>query len=189
MGLTLNTDSLTIPTPPVVAPDIGAYEFITQIVSTDASTIEFSNVFTTTYDMYKITATNVGGSTSNINLLAKLQVTNGNFSNYDNFLRLVPNSVSSFSTGGGNAFTYNQNNTGSDAQRCNFTVEIYNPRSSNAKHAMFDGCGYSGFSNIVVNRIHTMLQATTTAEQTGIQFYPNTGTLTGTFRLYGLSKT
>lgn len=192
MGLTLNTNSLTIPVveqAAAVAVDIGAYEFISQIVSTDASTIEFSNVFTTTYDIYKITGTNVGGSVSNISLRAQVEKASGVYAAYDYYNRLNPNSTSTFTYGAGDYWTTAQNNTGSDAQRFNFTVDIFNPRSSNAKHALFWGCGYSGFSNIPVNWIMAALQNTSTDEQTGIKLYASSGTLTGTFRLYGLSKT
>ena len=169
-------------------PADSGFKFISEIVSTDSSTIDFSNVFTTTYDVYKITATNVGSNTSNIDLKAKLETASG-FANYNYYLRLTPNSTSVWSYGGSTIFTTNQNNTGSDAQRCNFTVEIYNPLSTNAKHAIFNGSGYSGYSNVVLNKIDAVLQSYETADQTGIQFFASSGTITGTFRLYGLSKT
>lgn len=191
MGLTLNTNSLTIPTvetAAAAAPDIGAYEFISQIVSTDASTIDFSNVFTTTYDVYKITCTNVGGSVNGTSYKA-LYESGGSFSDFNYYLRLVPGNSTTFSYTSGNAFTNNQNNSGSAAQKMNFTIDILNPLSTNAKHALFNGCGYSGFSPIPVNKIDAVLQAYTTNDMTGIQIKANSGTIHGTYRLYGLSKT
>tara|TARA_B100001057_G_C22545150_1_gene831235 strand:+ start:178 stop:747 length:570 start_codon:yes stop_codon:yes gene_type:complete len=189
MGLTLNTDSLTIPTPPVAAaPDIGAYEFISQIVSTASSTVDFSNVFTTTYDVYKITCTNVGGSVNGTSYKA-LYESGGSFSDFNYYARVNANNPPVFAYSSGNVFTINQNNSGSAAQKMNFTIDILNPLSTNAKHALFNGCGYSGFSPIPVNKIDAVLQAYTTNDMTGIQIKPNSGTIHGTYRLYGLSKT
>ena len=67
-------------------------------------------------------------------------------------------------------------------------MDIFNPRSTNAKIAMVQGAGQSGFSSIPVNIIHAWLLSDFTTEQTGIQFYASSGTLTGTFRLYGFAK-
>tara|TARA_R100001460_G_scaffold29009_4_gene57784 strand:- start:257 stop:832 length:576 start_codon:yes stop_codon:yes gene_type:complete len=191
MPLTLNTNSLTIPTvetSAVAAPDIGAYEFISEIVSTDASTVDFSNVFTTTYDVYKMTCTNVGGSVNGTSYKA-LYESGGSFTDFNYYARVNATNPPVFAYGSGNAFTINQNNSGSDAQRMNFTITIYNPLSTNAKHAVFNGSGYSGFSGIPVNKIDAVLQAYTTNDVTGIQIKPNSGTIQGTYRLYGLSKT
>lgn len=173
------------------APNVGAWKFLSEIVSTDSTFITFSNVFNSTYDNYRITANNVGGTTTNVNYKAQVEFSNniGSFTNYNYFARLVPQSTSTFTYGGGANFTENQNNTGSAAQRCNFTVDILNPRSTNAKHAIFNGSGYSGYSSIPVNWIFSVLQNYTETEQTGIRFKGNSGTMTGTFRLYGFSKT
>lgn len=190
MGLTLNSNSLTLESSggaAVVAPDIGAWEFISEVVSTDATSIDFSNAFTSTYDLYRITATNVGSDTTNVSYNAFLEQ-NGAFGAYQYRNYLTPNSTSTFSYGGSHTFTQNQNNNNSIGQRANFVVDIYNPLSSNAKIAQFYGCGYSGFGNIVVNQIFTTLLDSSTTEQTGIRFSASSGTMTGTFRLYGLSK-
>jgi hypothetical protein len=191
MGLTLNSNSLTLESSgeaaAAVAPDIGAWEFISEVVSTDATSIDFSNVFTSTYDLYRITATNVGSNTSNVSYNAFLEQ-NGSFGAYTYRSYLNPSSTSSITYTGSHSFTENQNNTGSDAQKANFVVDIYNPLSNNGKVAQFYGCGYSGWSSIVVNQIFTTLLGASTAEQTGIRFSASSGTMTGTFRLYGFSK-
>ena len=190
MGLTLNSNSLTLESSgeaAVVAPDIGAWEFISEVVSTNATSIDFSNAFTSTYDLYRITATNVGSDTTNVNYTASYE-SGGSFSAYTYRNYLIPNSTSTFNYTGSSTFTQNQNNTGSDAQRANFVVDIYNPLSTNAKVAQFYGCGYSGWSSIVVNQIFTTLLDPITADQTGIRFSASSGTMTGTFRLYGFSK-
>tara|TARA_R110002020_G_scaffold451902_1_gene666129 strand:+ start:384 stop:944 length:561 start_codon:yes stop_codon:yes gene_type:complete len=167
----------------------GAYTFISEVVSTDASTIDFSNVFTSTYDLYRITATNVGSNNTNVTYSGALEFGASGYSAYQYYLRLTPNSTSTFTYGGGGVFTLNQNNTGSAGQRANFVVDIYNPLSTNAKTAQFYGVGYAGFSGIPVNQIFTALLHSNTADQTGIRFSSSAGTMTGTFRLYGFSKT
>ena len=167
----------------------GAWTYISEVVSTSSTTVDFSNVFTTTYDNYRITANNVGSDTSNINLGAKVEFDGsvGSYTAYDYYNALYPNNPPPFSYSGGTIFSYHQNNTGSDAQRANFFCDIYNPRSSNSKTASIRGVGYSGFSGIPVNAIDAWLLATSTTEQIGIQFYADSGTITGTLRLYGFA--
>ena len=167
----------------------GAWTFISEVVSTSSTTVDFSNVFTTTYDNYRITANNVGSDTSNINLGAKVEFDGsvGSYTAYGYYNALYPNNPPPFSYSGGTIFSYHQNNTGSDAQRANFFCDIYNPRSSNSKTTSIRGVGYSGFSGIPVNAIDAWLLATSTTEQIGIQFYADSGTITGTFRLYGFA--
>ena len=167
----------------------GAWTYISEVVSTSSTTVDFSNVFTTTYDNYRITANNVGSDTSNINLGAKVEFDGsvGSYTAYGYYNALYPNNPPPFSYSGGTIFSYHQNNTGSDAQRANFFCDIYNPRSSNSKTTSIRGVGYSGFSGIPVNAIDAWLLATSTTEQIGIQFYADSGTITGTFRLYGFA--
>lgn len=168
----------------------GAWTFISEIVSTSSTTVDFSNVFTTTYDNYRITANNVGGDTTNVSYSASVEysTSTGSYSAYNYYQRLDPSSASTFSYAGGNIFTNNQNNTGSAAQVSNWYVDILNPRSSNAKHAIFIGSGYSGFAGSPVACIFTFLQEYSGTEQSGIRFEASSGTLTGTFRLYGFAK-
>lgn len=173
------------------APNVGAWKFLSQVVSTDSTTIDFSNVFDSTYDNYRITANNVGSNTTNVNLSASYQrAINGNYSAYDYFQRLNPSGgQSTFSFGGGGIFTNNANNTGSIAQRANFTVDILNPYSTDAKWAVFTGGSYAGFASTSVSQIFTFLMTYLDTPQSGIRFQTSSGTMTGTFRLYGFSKT
>lgn len=173
-----------------VAAGGGAWTFLSEVVSTSSTTIDFSNVFDSTYDNYRITANNVTGSTNGTAYKASLQkATNGAYVDYDYRNKMNTNNTSTFGYSGSTHFLHDQNNSGSAAQRANFTVDILNPRSSNAKHAIFNGCGYSGFNAIPVNQIFVVLQAITEIEQSGIRFSCTSGTITGTYRLYGFSKT
>ena len=173
-----------------VAAGIGAWKFLSEVVSTDSTFITFSNVFDSTYDNYRITANNVGGSVTNVNYKAQYELaSNGNFADYNYYQMLNPASTSTFSYGGGTIFTNNQNNTGSTAQRSNWVVDILNPNSTNAKYAIFTGGGYSGFAGSPVALILTWLLDYQEYPHSGIRFKANSGTMTGTFRLYGFSKT
>jgi len=174
-----------------VAAGIGAWKFLSEIVSTSSTTIDFSNAFNSTYDNYRITANNVGSNTTNVNLSASYQrASNGNYSAYDLFQRLNPSSgQSTFSYGGGGIFANNANNTGSIAQRANFTVDILNPYSTDAKWAVFTGGSYAGFASTSAAQIFTFLLTYFDSPQSGIRFQTSNGTMTGTFRLYGFSKT
>lgn len=174
-----------------VAPGIGAWKFLSEVISTASTTIDFSNVFDATYDNYRITANNVGSNTTNVNLSASYQrASNGNYYAYDYFQRLNPSSgQSTFSYGGGGIFANNSNNTGSIAQRANFTVDILNPYSTDAKWAVFTGGSYSGFASTSAAQIFTFLMTYFDSPQSGIRFQTSSGTMTGTFRLYGFSKT
>ena len=169
----------------------GAWTFISEVVSTSSTTVDFSNVFTTTYDNYRITANNVGSDTSNINYFAKVEFDGsvGSYTAYDYVVYMNAASTPYYGYSGGTFFAINQNNTGSDAQRANFYMDIFNPRSTNAKTLLAKGVGYSGYSSIPVNSIDSYLLSTSTTEQTGVQLYAGgSGTITGTFRLYGFAK-
>lgn len=169
----------------------GAWEFISEVVSTSSTTIDFSNVFNSTYDNYRITANNVGSNTSNVNYSASVELSNniGGYYAYQYFIRLHPSSTSTWTYGGGGEFANNQNNTGSAAQRSNFVADIFNPRSSNSKGVNFYGNALCGFGTISFQYILSALQFNSpTTEQTGIRFQASSGTMTGTFRLYGFAK-
>ena len=174
------------------APGIGAWKFLSEVVSTSSTTIDFSNVFDSTYDNYRITANNVGSNTTNVNLSASVELSNniGTYSAYQYYIRLHPSSTSTWTYGGGGVFTQNLNNTGSAAQRSNFVADIFNPVSTNSKGVNFYGTGLCGFGTISFQYILSALQYNSpTTSQSGIRFQASSGTLTGTFRLYGFSKT
>jgi len=168
----------------------GAWTFISEVVSTSSTTVDFSNVFTSTYDNYRIMANNVGGDTANVNYGAKVEFDGsaGSYTAYDYHVFLYPNNPPVYQYAGGSLFTHHQNNTGSAAQRSNWYVDIFNPLSTNSKTVSVRGVGYSGYSGIPVNTIDAWLLGTSTTSQIGIQFYASSGTLTGTFRLYGFAK-
>ena len=166
----------------------GAMVFLSEVTTAGASTVDFSNVFDATYDVYKIVATNIGGTVTNTQLLAHNEI-NGTFSAFGYYNRLTGANPQVFQYGGGTAFLSNHNNTGSDAQRTNFIATIQNPISTNVKSVMFEGVSYCGFdaigggTNILGN-----LASTTTADMTGIRFLTSSGNISGTFRLYGIAK-
>ena len=168
----------------------GAWTYISEVVSTSSTTVDFSNVFTTTYDNYRIVANNVGGDTSNVHWHANVEFSGsiGSYTAYGYYVYLAANNPPNYGYSGGNYICLNQNNTASDAQRANFYMDIFNPRSTNSKTLLAKGVGYSGYSSIPVNVIDSYLLNTSTTEQTGVQFYASSGTLTGTFRLYGFAK-
>ncbi len=187
----LKTDGNGVTTWSDIPASGGAWTYISEVVSTSSTTVDFSNVFTTTYDNYRIVANNVGSNTTNIHFTASIELSNniGSYQAYQYFIRVDPNQTPVWSYGGGNEFSRNQNNTGSVAQRANFVADIYNPRSSNAKGVNFYGTGLCGFGNISFAYINSALQFNSpTTEQTGIRFAASSGTLTGTFRLYGFAK-
>lgn len=174
------------------APNVGAWKFLSEIVSTDSTTIDFSNVFDSTYDNYRITANNVGSNTTNVNLSASVErSTNiGTYHAYQYYIRLHPQSTSTWTYGGGGVFAQNVNNTGSEAQRSNFVADIFNPVSTNSKGVNFYGNGLCGFGTISFQYILSALQYNSpTTPQSGIRFQASSGTITGTYRLYGFSKT
>ena len=186
----LKTDGNGVTTWSDIPASGGAWTYLSEVVSTSSTTVDFSNVFSSTYDNYRIVANNVGGNTTNVNIGAKVEFSNniGSYTAYAYHVFLYPNNPPAYQYAGGSLFTHHQNNTGSAAQRCNFYVDIFNPLSTNAKSLLAHGVGYSGFSAISVNVIHAWLLDYTTTNQSGIQFYASSGTLTGTFRLYGFAK-
>ena len=186
----LKTDGNGVTTWSDIPASGGAWTYLTEITSTTSSNISFSNVFTSTYDHYRIVATNIGGNTTNVNIEARVEFSNNltSYTAYDYSVFLYPNNPPVWSYGGVTTFAHHQNNTGSTAQRCNFVVDILNPRSTNAKIFLAKGAGYSGYSGIPVNVIDAFMLNYSTTEQSGIRFRPSSGTISGTFRLYGFSK-
>ena len=185
----LKTDGNGVTTWSDIPASGGAWTYISEVVSTSSTTVDFSNVFDSTYDNYRIVANNVGSNTTNVHYLAKLEFSNsiGSYTAYDYYVYLAANNPPNYGYTSGGYITFNQNNINSPGQRANFYVDIFNPRSTNAKMLLAKGLGYSGFSSIPVNVIDSYLINYNTAEQTGVQFYASSGTITGTFRLYGFA--
>ena len=98
----------------------GAWTFISEVVSTSSTTVDFSNVFTSTYDNYRIVANNVGSNTDNIHFRANLEFSTniGNFgTSYAYAVYLNANNPPTYGYAGWNYFTLNQNNTAAANQR------------------------------------------------------------------------
>lgn len=175
----------TAPAAPVAA---AGMTLLSTVTTTDAATVDFLNVFDAKYDVYQIVATNVGGSVTNTQLRAHIE-RGGVYSAFTYYNRLTGANPQVFQYGGGSAFLSNHNNTGSDAQRTNFIATIQNPVSTNVKSVMFSGVSYCGFDSIGGGtNILGNLADTSTASMTGIRFLASSGNISGTFRLYGITK-
>jgi hypothetical protein len=157
-----------------------ALTLIKKVDFTTASTIDFSNSFSSTYDMYCIQGSLTSSSNGDLNFRWRVSGSDDSTSNYSYQLADINN------TSANNARISSQTAgrlVGINASaRTSLKIELYNPFLSSTKHWV----GHAGVNvdtAVYVNQITGGFNNTNSF--TGMTIYPSTGTVTGTLRIYG----
>lgn len=176
----------------VAAPGGGSWIYISTVTASAASTVDVTGMGST-YDMYMIVAQNVSSSDSvemrsRIYLGGSLQTSS--FYGYiagvmDSAWAIASNTGPTDSRGVMATAAYI--NTGGTPDR-NFVLYFPNVNSTTKAHGFWG----TGQENRTTSRPHvyhiSVNYANIGSAMTGVQFYMGTGTITGTFRLYGLKN-
>jgi hypothetical protein len=166
----------------------GAWVFLSTVTATGASTADIESTFDSTYDTYCIIANDVSLSTGSI-LNARLKI-GGTYetSNYAFATNVTSGSSYSGSTGGSTSSIEIATNINKAFSAANvfFTMTVYSPTLSLRKIVTWSG---AHGSNAQGNTASGVAQQTTQNTLTGVRFLSvSGGTITGTFRLYGIKN-
>jgi hypothetical protein len=181
-GQLLQTNGAGAPT--WVTPSAGAMVLISTVTGSAASTITVSG-FSSTYDSYQIYVVGLNGGDS-AQLYATLLIDGTNITTgYQSAVHNTGN-VTTYqgTTGPDSSFRLNGDSLGPSTSKFNSTVNLFNVNSGGKKTFTSNGVGtYGGFQ--FANAWGSLEE---TGTITGMRFFSSTGTLTGTFRLYGIAK-
>ena len=171
----------------------GGLTHLSTVTASGASTVDIETTFDSTYDAYKLIINDMVVSTNGSNILMQYKIGGAYKSNtsYQYLHRRLGTDTTGqiYGNGGGSATsvllavgTSNDNNA-----NANFELSIYNPTDTTARHIVrFEGSYYEDDGDI--HYAYGIGQNSTTGALTGIRFAPASGTISGEFRLYGITN-
>ena len=171
----------------------GGLTHLSTVTASGASTVDIETTFDSTYDAYKLIISDmtVSNDGSNVTMVFKIggsYITSGTYDFLHRRLG-VDGSGQIYSNGFGNASNVLiAVSTGNDAHAsANYEFSIYNPTDTAVRHVVrFEGSYYEDDNDI--HYVYGIGQNSTTGALTGIRFQPVSGTISGKFRLYGITN-
>jgi hypothetical protein len=156
---------------------------LTLISTTSFSAVasqDITGVFSSTYANYLVIMT-IENSTTNSNNIRMLTGSVDSSANYDFASERISTVPTTTSIGGSNATAWDLN-TGTPAEK-NITAVFYKPNlATNTNYSM----EFSGSGNTQIGSSGGQLKTAT--QYTGFRYFPDTGTITGTVRVYGMEN-
>ena len=166
---------------------------LSTVTASGASTVDVESTFDSTYDAYKLIITDMTVGTDGAQVQAVFKIGGSYLTSgtYDFLHRRlgVDGSGQIYSNGFGNANNVIvAQSTGNDSYAsANFEFSIYNPADTAIRHVVrFEGSYYEDDNDI--HYVYGIGQNSTTGLLTGIRFQLSTGTISGKFRLYGITN-
>ena len=171
----------------------GGLTHLSTVTASGSATVDVDTTFDSTYDAYKLIITDmtVNGDGAQIRGQMKIggsYITSGTYDFLHRRLG-VDGSGNIYSNGFGNEnHIIVAQSMGNDSHAsANFEFNIYNPTDTAIRHVVrFLGSYYEDDDDI--HHVYGIGQNSTTGALTGLRFSASTGTISGTFRLYGITK-
>jgi hypothetical protein len=169
----------------------GALTLLSTVSASNAATVDIETTFNSTYDAYLLICTGVTQSGANNAIGMRMKI-GGTYltANYQSSqIRTSSNGTNLYSgSDSGSAASIDVGAPGSSAGRVlQLNVWIRNPTSTTFRHLI----NYEGVQNDETGTLQTRTGVgsnTTTGALTGIRFFPAADTMSGKFRLYGISN-
>jgi hypothetical protein len=169
----------------------GAMTLLSTVTASGAATVDIETTFNSTYDAYLLICTGVTQSGANNAIGMRMKI-GGTYltANYQSSqIRTSSNGSNLYSgSDSGSAASIDVGAPGSSAGRVlQLNVWIRNPTSTTFRHLI----NYEGVQNDETGTLQTRTGVggnTTTGALTGIRFFPAADTISGKFRLYGISN-
>ena len=187
-GKFLTTDG-SAPSWGTVAP--AGLTLLSTVTASGASTVNLENLFTSSYDTYMIVCKGITSTVSGSEFLARFKTTSYLTSQYSYHLHkssLGSSSYSALSTSSTGAIRLaheTQSPAGQTAEQTNLIITLFDPLNTATRCAViWDGLSMRSGSKSAKG----WATNSSTSAITGIQFLQDSGTTTGTFRLYGIAK-
>jgi len=169
-------------------PSSGAIVYLSTVTASGAGSADIETTIDATYDHYIIDGINIGGSVSDVNLLVEFKIS-GSYVSPDYYQSTNGANPPVLTYGGGGIMAFHTGYAPSTSQRANFSANLFIPSSTTASQVFqANGSWYSGYSSIPVNKIDSTIITTGGSAITGVRFKMSSGTITGTFILYGVKK-
>jgi hypothetical protein len=169
----------------------GALVFLDEVVASAAASADFTSVMSSTYDDYELVWSAVIVGTNNTLVGVQLSVDNGSnwlASNYQYGGRLegVSTSFEAYQQAGSQSVASIGTSGLSSSVQSHGTTRLFRANTSEAKTLTSLGvCGNSDGNTYTTTMGARYTSATTV---NAIRVLPVSGTITGTFRLYGIAK-
>jgi len=172
----------------------GGLTHLSTVTASSASTVDIETTFDSTYDSYKLIITDMTVATNGAQVQGVLKI-GGSYitsSTYDYLHRRlgVDGGGNIYSNGYGNAsnILVAQSTGNFSYASGNFEFSIYNTTDTAVRHVVrFEGSYYEDNASQIFY-VYGVGQNSTTGALTGIRFQVSTGTISGKFRLYGITN-
>ena len=171
----------------------GGLTHLSTVTASGASTVDVETALNATYDAYKLivsdmTVSNDGAQIQGLMKIGGSYITSGTYDFLHKRLA-VDASGNTYSDGFGTSsnFIVAQSMGNDSYASANFELNIYNPADTAIRHVVrFLGSYYEDDNDI--HHVYGIGQNSTTGALTGIRFQPSAGTISGNFRLYGITN-
>ena len=165
----------------------GGWVYLSTVTASAAATADIETTFDSTYDNYVIVASGVFlGTTATVQARFKIS---GTYATTNYFYSLLSNATTTVTGAGNNVgnasgIQVSPNLTTSTTSNYTFIFYVYNPSSTTVnKNCSFTGYGATPGTQFTGGGLYGVPTALT-----GVRFLGSTGTITGTFRLYGIKN-
>jgi hypothetical protein len=175
------------------APGGGSWIYLSTVTASAAATADIETTFNSTYDNYVIVASNVViSSNTTISMRWKIAGVYSSATRYSYAYQFSSTSPTSGSTGLSNqteVLIQPRSVNSSSLYTSNYFVYIYNPSlSSVLKTGNIVGQSIENTGPGVINFSNSVLYTEASNVLTGVRFAASSGTISGTFRLYGIKN-
>ena len=166
---------------------------LSTVTASGASTVDIETTFDSTYDAYKLIISDMTVSSDGAQIRGQMKIGGSYITSgtYDFLHRRLGVDTTGQIYGDGFGTSSNiivAQSVGNDSHAsANFEFNIYNPTDTAIRHVIrFLGSYYEDDNDI--HHVYGIGQNSTTGALTGIRFSLSTGTISGKFRLYGITN-
>ena len=166
---------------------------LSTVTASGSATVDIETTFDSTYDAYKLIITDMTVNSDGAQIRGQMKIGGSYITSgtYDHLHRRLgvdgSGNIYSNGFGNGNNFVVAQSMGNDSHASANFEFNIYNPTDTAIRHVVrFLGSYYEDDDDI--HHVYGIGQNSTTGALTGLRFSSSTGTISGTFRLYGITK-
>jgi hypothetical protein len=156
--------------------------FIQSATATAATTLTMDGVFTSTYKNYLIVGSFDGSTDATTRIRFRTSASDNATANYNYAVFFNPNSGALSGTGGGTGDDNGKFANHGSSGTCYFSATIFNPEVAEQTGWLSNGYRFSSA------RTDHFGNFSATTQFDGFKLYPDSGTFTGTVRLYGLAN-
>ena len=193
-GQVLQSNGVSAPT--WITPAAGALTLLSTVTASSSATVDIETTFSSTYKAYLLVVSDMVVSDDNSHLYGRFKLSGAyvTTSTYYGKLMNLVSTTGSFNADNTNAASSFYFGTGLGADTSDiagFNINIFNPSSTTKqKRVVFTGVA-SASAGVGANQTQTYFGSGSnsgTGAMTGLRFYMSAGTISGTFRLYGIAN-